>query len=116
MDELQRLEELKKEAIQNPLKKKRGCKSCKKKAEDAPVEKLPEPIEDTELIIEPTQDDIRLALDLMVGKPNENDNKFINWVYKSLFGDELPVGCGACGATAERRLRHRYNLIRGVKG
>jgi hypothetical protein len=113
MDELQRLEELRKEAIENPLKKKRGCKSCKKKAEQ-PVEALPETVEVEP--IGPTEQDIKLALDLMVGRPNENDQKFIQWVHKSLFGDEIQAGCGGCGATAERRLRHRYNLIRGVKG
>lgn len=113
MDELQRLEELRKEAIENPLKKKRGCKDCKKKA-DQPVEALAEPVEVEP--IGPTEQDIKLALDLMVGRPNENDVKFIEWVFKSLFGEDIPKGCGACGATSERRLRHRYNLIRGVKG
>lgn len=113
MDELQRLEELKKEAIANPLKKKRGCKDCKKKA-DQPVEALAESVEEEP--IGPTEQDIKLALDLMNGKPNENDTKFIQWVHKSLFGDEIQPGCGGCGATAERRLRHRYNLIRGIKG
>jgi len=112
MDELQRLQELKKEALANPLKKKRGCKDCKKKA-DQPVESLPQIIN---VVIEPTEEDIKLALDLMNGKPNEKDTKFIQWVHKSLFGDEIQPGCGGCGATAERRLRHRYNLIRGVKG
>ena len=128
MDELQRLEELKKEAIANPLKKKRGCKDCKKKA-DQPVEALAEAVEEepigpTEqalpqiinIVIEPTEEDIKLALDLMNGKPNEKDTKFIQWVHKSLFGDEIQPGCGGCGQTAERRLRHRYNLIRGIKG
>ena len=113
MDELQRLEELKKEALANPLKKKRGCKDCKKKA-DQPVEALQEPVEEEP--IGPTEQDIKLALDLMVGRPNETDLKFIEWVHKSIFGEELPTGCSACGATIERRLRHRYNLIRGVKG
>ena len=112
MDELQRLEELKKEAIANPLKKERGCKDCKKKA-DQPVEALPQIIN---IVIEPTEEDIKLALDLMNGKPNEKDTKFIQWVHKSLFGDEIQPGCGGCGQTAERRLRHRYNLIRGIKG
>ena len=112
MDELQRLEELKKEALANPLKKKRGCKDCKKKA-DQPVEALPQIIN---VVIEPTEEDIKLALDLMNGKPNEKDTKFIQWVHISLFGDEIQPGCGGCGATAERRIRHRYNLIRGVKG
>jgi hypothetical protein len=113
MDELQRLEELKKEALANPLKKKRGCKDCKKKA-DQPVEALAESVEEEP--IGPTEQDIKLALDLMNGKPNEKDTKFIQWVHKSLFGDEIQPGCGGCGATAERRLRYRYNLIRGVKG
>jgi len=112
MDELQRLEELKKEALANPLKKKRGCKDCKKKA-DQPVEELPQIIN---IVIEPTEEDIKLALDLMNGKPNEKDTKFIQWVHKSLFGDDIQTGCGGCGATAERRIRYRYNLIRGVKG
>lgn len=113
MEELERLEKLKEEALANPLKKKRGCRGCKKKAEEQPVEKLPEPIE---IVIEPTVDDIKLALDLMVGKPNEKDNKFISWVYRSLFNDEIPVGCGNCGAPIERKLRHKYNSMRGIKG
>lgn len=113
MEELQRLEELKKQALENPLPKKRGCRNCKKKAEDNPVEVLPEPVE---LVIEPTEADLKLALDLMVGKPNETDQKFITWVYKSLFNEEIPVGCGSCGTTAERKLRHKYNQLRGVKG
>lgn len=113
MDELQRLEQLKKEAIENPLKKKRGCKDCKKKA-DQPVEALPEPLELEP--IGPTQEDLKLALDLMVGKPNEKDQKFIAWVYKSLFNEDLPVGCGSCGQRVERIMRHKYNQLRGVKG
>lgn len=112
MDELQRLEELKKEALANPLKKKRGCKDCKKKT-DQPVEALPELIQ---IVIEPTEEDLKLALDLMVGKPNEKDQKFISWVYKSLFNEELPVGCGSCGQRVERIMRHKYNQMRGVKG
>jgi hypothetical protein len=113
MDELQRLEELKKEAIENPLKKKRGCKDCKKKV-DQPVEALPQAI-DIEPI-GPTEQDIKLALELMVGRPNDNDQKFIHWVYKSIFNEDIPVGCGACGQTAERKLRHKYNQLRGIKG
>ena len=113
MDELQRLEELRKEAIENPLKKKRGCKECKKKA-DKPVEILPEPVEIEP--IGPTEQDMKLALDLMVGRPNENDQKFIQWVYSSIFNEQIPVGCGACGNTAERKLRHKYNQLRGIKG
>jgi hypothetical protein len=113
MDELQRLEELKKEALENPLKKKRGCKNCKKKAEEQPVEILPEPIQ---IVIEPTEEDLKLALDLMVGKPNEKDQKFIAWVYRSFFNEELPVGCGSCGQRVERIMRHKYNQLRGVKG
>jgi len=112
MTELERLEQLKQEALANPLKKKRGCKDCKKKA-DQPVEALPEPID---IVIEPTVDDVRIALDLMVGRPNENDIKFINWVYSFHFGEELPKGCGSCGNRSERMLRHKYNQLRGIKG
>lgn len=113
MTELERLEQLKEEALANPLKKKRGCKGCKKKAEEQPVEALPEPIQ---IVIEPTVDDIKLALDLMVGRPNEKDVKFINWVYRSYVGEDIPVGCGSCGNRSERILRHKYNELRGIKG
>jgi hypothetical protein len=112
MEELQRLEELKKEAIENPLKKKRGCKDCKKKA-DQPIESLPEPIE---IEIEVTAEDIKLALDLMVGRPNEKDAAFINWVYLNTFGETIPQGCGSCGQRAYRQLLNHYNRLRGVKG
>jgi hypothetical protein len=112
MNELERLGQLKQEAINNPLKKKKGCSNCKKKV-DQPVEALPEVIE---VVIEPTVEDVKLALDLMVGKPSEKDHQFINWVYRSFFNENTPIGCGSCGATAERKLRHRYNLMRGIKG
>ena len=52
----------------------------------------------------------------MVGRPNENDQKFIQWVYNSIFGEIIPAGCGGCGNTAERKLRHKYNQLRGIKG
>jgi hypothetical protein len=115
MDELQRLEELRKEAIENPLKKKRGCKDCKKKANQE-VTAIEVVVPEEEMVTLPTIDDIKLALDLMVGKPNDNDAKHINWVYGELFGEAIQPGCGNCGNVAYRKLQGAYNRMRGIKG
>jgi hypothetical protein len=110
-----KVEKLKQEAIDNPLKKKRGCKDCKKKA-DKPVESLPVIDESFEVEIVPQIEDMKLALDLMNGRPNEKDMLFIQWVYRSIFNEIVPTGCGACGTTAFRKLQAKYNQLKGIKG
>ena len=52
----------------------------------------------------------------MVGKPNEKDLAFINWVYINIFGETIPQGCGSCGQRSYRQLLTHYNRLRGVKG
>ena len=92
-NELDRFEQLKKESIENPGKKVKGCKSCKKKAEvTAPLPKL---------IIEealPTEEEIIEAYKLM--KANANSDKDLTKIYKIfeyVMGYNYRKTCGGCG-------------------
>jgi len=98
---MERLEKLKQEAIENPLKKKKGCSSCKKKKEI--TEKLP-PLE---VLFIPTVDDIVKAYSYL-SNVKEEEKKFINDVYVSLFNEEFDFTCKSC---ANKQSRKFYNYI-----
>lgn len=104
--ELERLEELKKNSIENPGKKKRGCSSCKK-SKDVVVEKAPLPFE-LEIYI-PTPQEIKLAYEEL-GSIKLTDEKkiFINKIYFSLFDEQFDFNCRSCVSKQARKL---YNYI-----
>jgi hypothetical protein len=96
METKQRLEELRKEAIDNPGKKKRGCSSCKKKKVE--VNELPQLLVDETYI--PTQQEIVLAYEELTsyGGVKEDKKEIINKVYMFLFGEEFLFNCGGCAS------------------
>ena len=102
-NELERLEQLRKEAIENPGKKKRGCKDCKKKAEvTAPLPKLiiEEPI--------PTKEEMIEAYKLM--KANARSDKDINkidYVFQYVMGYSVKSGCRGCGGKEFIKFKHK---------
>ena len=104
-NELERLEQLKKEAIENLGKKKKGCSSCKKKKE------INEPLPPLEFIYIPTLEDIKKAYSYL-GNVKEEEKKFINDVYIALFNEEFDFTCGSCGNKQAKRLRNylKYEL------
>lgn len=104
MEELERLEQLKKEAKENPpVKVKSGCKSCKKKKE---VSALPElKVEDPY----PNKEEIVTAYKLMKANANsEQDLALIRVVFKQIMGRELRMGC--CGETRKEFTKFEYTL------
>jgi len=96
METKERLEKLRKEAIENPGKKKRGCTSCKKKKEE--LNELPQLLVDETYI--PTQQEIRLAYEELTsyGGVKEDKKEIINKVYMFLFGEEFLFNCGGCAS------------------
>jgi hypothetical protein len=104
--ELDRLDKLKLNSIENPGKKKRGCKSCKKPKEVI-VENSPLPFELEEEMFIPTQEDIKLAyaeLTSILGV-KEDKKEFIGKVYKFLFDEDFDWGCRSCVNNQARRFR-----------
>lgn len=98
---MDRLEQLKQEAIENPGKQKRTkCKTCKKPKEII-VEKAPLPFE-LELYI-PTAEDIKKAY-IMLGGVKEEEKVFIKQVYQALFDEEFDFNCSSCVHTQTRKL------------
>lgn len=93
--ELERLEKLKQEAIENPGKKKKGCKNCKKGKE---VIAEPNTIIEEQIYI-PTIEEIKKAYaDLTsYGGVKEENKESINKVYSFLFGVDFDFGCRGCG-------------------
>ena len=107
---MDRLEELKKEAIENPGKKVRGCKSCKKKKEIN--EPLP-PLEFIDPLDIPTPEDMKLAYAELGSKElTEEKRIFINRVYSFLFNEDFDFGCRSCVNTQGRKFHNhlKYNL------
>ena len=107
--ELDRLEQLKKEALENPGKKVKGCKSCKKKAEvTAPLPKL---------IIEevlPTEEEIVEAYKLM--KANAKSDKDLAKIYKIfeyVMGYDYKKACGGCGN--KEFIKFEYTIKHNLK-
>lgn len=99
---MDRLEQLKQEAIDNPSKKKRGCKSCKKPKEVV-VEKLPLPFELEPYI--PSLEDIKKVY-VMLGSPKEEEKPFIKQVYGAIFNEEFDFNCRSCVHTQTRILKN----------
>ena len=104
MEELERLTKLKQDAIDNPSKKKKGCKTCKKGKDISEPLPLPEPIDIFDDI--PTQEEIRKAYaDLSrMGGPLEEHKELIDKVFIFLFGSKFDYGCRSCG-------NKQYSLI-----
>lgn len=98
---MDRLQELKQEAIDNPGKKKRGCASCKKKKE------INEPLPQLEVMFIPSIEDIKKAYDYL-SNVKDNEKKFINDVFISLFNEEFDFTCRSCANKQSRKL---YNHI-----
>ena len=92
---MDRLDELKKDAVDNPSKKKKGCGTCKKKNREI-NEPLPLPIE-MEYI--PTAEDIKLAYAHLsrMGGPLDEHKELIDNVFIFLFGSRFDYGCRNCG-------------------
>jgi hypothetical protein len=111
MDELERLEQLKKEAKEKPLKtvKKKPCASCKKKAKEVKQVVLPAP--EPEYVWTPTRDEIKLALAELTNMKGVRADKreFINNVYKFLFNEEFDFDCGGCASRQALRM-HNFCL------
>jgi len=98
---MERLEQLRKEAIDNPSKKKRGCTSCKKSKE------VTEVLPPLEINFIPTIKDIKTVYNLL-SNVKEEEKKYINDVYIALFNEEFDFNCKSCGNTQSRKL---YNYI-----
>jgi hypothetical protein len=104
---MDRLEELKKEAIENPLKKKKGCSSCKKKKEIILETPAPLPHEVIGEIWIPTPEEIGLAYDELGSITFTQEKKdFINKVYQFLFNEEFDFSCRSCGNVQARRFKN----------
>ena len=96
MNELERLEQLKGDAIANPPKKvKGGCKSCKKKKEEVKEVVLP-PIEVPEYY--PSVLDITSAYVSIINLKgiSQKDKPLVSKVYKALFNEEFDYECISC--------------------
>jgi hypothetical protein len=101
-NELERLEQLRKEAIENPGKKVKGCKTCKKKSEVTATLKLvlEEPIPSQEQMIE--------AYKLMkANATSEKDIKTIDYVFKYVMGYGVKEGCKGCGSKEFIKFQHK---------
>ncbi len=97
----ERLEKLKEEAIANPPKKVKGCKSCKKKKE---VEvkgntELPSAME----FYYPTEREIKEAY-VMLRSPKDYEKPIIDRVYYGLFKERFDFDCQSCANKQARRL------------
>jgi len=105
-DILEKFNQAKQEAIDNPPKRKKGCTSCKKKKE---VVELP-PIEFTEEPVYVFDDeDIVKAYHEMVRREGikEESKVFISGVYKQLFNEEFIFDrCMSCKNTQYHKLRN----------
>lgn len=105
-DLIDKLDKAKQEAVDNPPKKKKSCRSCKNKPE---VTELPQ----VELITEPLiiydEEDIVKAYYETVN-PNgirEEAKPFINDVYKQLFNEEFIFNkCVSCKNNQYHKLRN----------
>jgi len=102
-NELDRFEQLKKEAIENPGKKLKGCKSCKKKAEVT--------VTSPQLIVEepiPAKEELIEAYELM--KANANSEKDLTKIYKIfeyVMGYNYRKACGGCGNKEFIKFQHK---------
>ena len=104
MEELDRLEKLKRNSIENPGKKKKGCTNCKKKQE------ISEPLPPLEYLYIPTVEEIKRAY-IMLSNLKDEEKPFIQMVYSSLFEEEFDFNCNSCVHTQTRILQ---NYIKNV--
>jgi hypothetical protein len=111
-DILEKFNKAKQEAIDNPPKKVKGCKSCKKKNE---VVELPEISFIEEPLIVFDEDNIVKAYYEVVRRDGirEESKVFINDVYKQLFNEEFIFDkCISCKNKQYHKFRNYilYNL------
>lgn len=81
----------------------KGCHQCKKKKE---ITKLDiEPI-DVQVIMMPTNDDIKLAYYEVTNQKGVQEDKknFISYVYESVMKEPFDWSCNSCGNTQVRKL------------
>ena len=105
MEELERLKQLKEEAMKtiDQSVKKKPCKTCKKKKE---VTSLPLPIQE-ELF--PNKQEIINAYKLMKANANsEKDLADIRVAFQQIMGRELRMGC--CGETRKEFTKFEHTL------
>jgi hypothetical protein len=93
MTELERLEKLKQEAIDNPPKKVKGCKSCKKKKEVEVQANTELPAAITEYF--PTINEVKEAF-IMLGNPKPEEKIFIEKVFYGLYKQNFDWNCPSC--------------------
>jgi hypothetical protein len=105
---MDRLEELRQEAIENPLKKKKGCTSCKKKKEVLVSEPPPLPHEMVgEDLWIPTKEEMNLAYDELGSITFTQEKKeFINKVYNFIFNEDFDFNCRSCANTQARKFKN----------
>jgi hypothetical protein len=101
---MDKLSKLKEEALANPSKKVKGCKTCKKGKEISEPLPLPDPIDFFDDI--PSHNEIRKAYaDLSrMGGPLAEDRELIDKVFIFLFGSKFDYDCRSCG-------NKQYSLI-----
>jgi hypothetical protein len=107
MEDLDRLEKLKRNSIENPGKRKRGCHNCKKKD----VEVKAEPLLITEDMWIPTQEEIKLAYAELTsfGGVKEDKKELIANVYRFIFDEDFDFNCKSCVSKQARRFNYYLN-------
>jgi hypothetical protein len=98
MEIMDKVQQLKQEALQQPKTKSKKCSSCKKKPI---VNKLPE-IQELSLL---TNEEIELAYANLTSYAGvrEQDKDNIQFVYTTLFGEPLDFNCNSCVSTQVRK-------------
>jgi hypothetical protein len=107
-DILEKFNQAKQEAIENPPKKKRGCGACKKKKNE--ITELP-PVEFTEepVYVYDDEDIVKAYYEMVrVGGVKEESKVFISGVYKQITGGEEFIfgNCIDCKNTQYRKFRN----------
>lgn len=110
MEDLQRFEKLKQEAmetIDNGMSKKKGCKSCKKKKTE--ITKLPELVE---FVLPPVTEELLEVYHLMqLMRISDEEKLKINRVYKSIFNEDIDFNCRGCGGRSFRKYQHYIKSV-----
>lgn len=98
MEIMDKVQQLKQEALQQPKTKSKKCSSCKKKPI---VNKLPE-VQEQSLL---TNEEIELAYANLTSYAGvrEQDKDNIQFVYTTLFGESLDFNCTSCVSTQVRK-------------
>jgi hypothetical protein len=81
----------------------KGCSSCKKKKVVTELEPLDNTVE---LIMKPSNEDIKLAYHELTNMKGVQEDKkpFINYVYSSIFNEPFDWSCIGCANTQARKL------------